>query len=90
MKKRNRLITATASLPSSSVARFAGIDMTLHVNHDIDFQVVASTHEFPEGGAAVSLYGGSHFYERNSVKTAYARVFIKCLLLFGLKSLLRS
>ncbi|MGF6851653.1 hypothetical protein [Paraburkholderia sp. CI3] len=47
--------------------------MTLHVSHDIGFQVVASTHEFPEGGAAVCLDGGSHFYERNSVKTAYAR-----------------
>jgi hypothetical protein len=31
----------------------------LRVNRDIGFQVVASTHEFPEGGAAVSLDGGS-------------------------------
>jgi hypothetical protein len=45
----------------SSVARYAGIDVTLRVNRDIGFQVVASTHEFPEGGAAVSLDGGSHF-----------------------------
>jgi hypothetical protein len=60
---------ATASLPSSSAAQFAGIDMTLRVNRGIGFQVVASTHEFPEGGAAVSLDGGSHFfYEHQSVK----------------------
>jgi hypothetical protein len=38
--------------------------MTLRVNREIGFQVVASTHEFPAGGAAVSLDGGSHFYER--------------------------
>jgi hypothetical protein len=44
---------------ASSVARYAGIDMTLRVNREIGFQV-ASTHEFPEGGAAVSLDGGSH------------------------------
>jgi len=42
--------------------------MTLRVNRDIGFQVVASTHEFPEGGAAVSLDGGSHFYEHQIVK----------------------
>ncbi|WP_429363035.1 LysR family transcriptional regulator, partial [Paraburkholderia sp. GAS32] len=44
-----------------------GIDMTLRVNREIGFQV-ASTHEFPEGGAAVSLDGGSHFYEQEVVK----------------------
>jgi hypothetical protein len=58
-----------------------GADMTSHVNRDIVFQVVASTHEFPEGGVAVSLDGGSHFYERDSVKIASP---------FGLKSPLRS
>ena len=41
--------------------------MTLRVNREIGFQV-ASTHEFPEGGAAVSLDGGSHFYEHQIVK----------------------
>jgi hypothetical protein len=45
--------------------------MTLRVNRDIGFQV-ASTHEFPEGGAAVSLDGGSHFYEQDFVKIAFA------------------
>jgi len=50
--------------------------MTLRVNRDIGFQVVASTHEFPEGGAAVNLDGGSHFYERTSVKIAYTIIFI--------------
>jgi hypothetical protein len=52
-------MTVTVSLPVSSVALCAGTDMTLRVNRDIGFQVVASTHEFPEGGAAVNLDGGS-------------------------------
>jgi hypothetical protein len=64
--------------------------MTLRVNRDIGFQVATSTHEFPEGGAAVSLDGGSHFYEQSSVKIPYARIFITCLRLFGLKSSWRS
>ena len=46
--------------------------------------------EFPEGDVAVRLDGGSRFYERNSVKIAYTIIFITCLRLFGLKSLLRS
>jgi hypothetical protein len=57
---QNRFVTVTAFRRSLSVARSAGIDMTLRVNGHIGFQVVASTHEFPEGGAAVSLDGGSH------------------------------
>ena len=67
---QNRFTTVIAFQRGSSVVLCAGIDMTLRVNRDIGFQVVASTHEFPEGGAAVSLDGGSHFYERNFVKIA--------------------
>jgi hypothetical protein len=35
--------------------RGALVWMTLRVNGDVGFQVVASAHEFPEGGAAVQL-----------------------------------
>jgi hypothetical protein len=45
---------------------------------------------FLEGDVAVSLDGGSRFYERDSVKIAFPEILITCLLVFGLKSLLRS
>jgi hypothetical protein len=57
---QNRFIAVIAFRPLLSAAPCAGTDMTSRVNRDIGFQVVASTHEFPEGGAAVSLDGGSH------------------------------
>ncbi|WP_223191201.1 hypothetical protein, partial [Paraburkholderia panacisoli] len=53
--------------------------MTLRVNRDSGFQIVSSMHEFPEGGAAVSLDGGSHFYEQTSVKIPFPEISITCL-----------
>jgi hypothetical protein len=59
MKKLKSLYHGHRSRRASSAALFDGIDMTLRVNREIGFEV-ASAHEFPEGGAAVSLDGGSH------------------------------
>ena len=47
--------------------------MTPRVNRD-RFSVLRAS-EFPEGDVAVRLDGGSHFYERESVKIAISRNF---------------